>query len=125
MRRLFGGEGVGASNDRARLVAGDYGVFGIDRVQQGSERVSAGAAGGVASIAANRPFAVEAPARCERCLEHDLGEVLVEEDASDELVSPGDAELLVEVLDVGVFQDNVAGGLRRHPGGMRISLPLG
>jgi hypothetical protein len=45
-------------------------------------------------------FAVEAPARCERCLEHDLGAVLVEEDASDELLSRGDAELLVEVLDV-------------------------
>ena len=45
-------------------------------------------------------FAVEQLARCERRLEHDPRELLVEEDASDELLSRAAAELLVEVLDV-------------------------
>lgn len=54
-----------------------------------------------------RLFAVEAPTRCERWLDQDLGEVtmvgralLVEEDASDGSLSRGDAELLGEVPDV-------------------------
>lgn len=39
-------------------------------------------------------FAVEAPGRCERCPGHDLGADLVEEEASDEVLSGGDGELL-------------------------------
>jgi len=52
-------------------------------------------------------FDVDAPARRQRCLAHDLGEVLVEEHASDERLSRGDAELLVEAL--GVVLDGVRG----------------
>jgi hypothetical protein len=43
---------------------------------------------------------VEVPALCERCLEHDLGLYSLSKTPIDKLLSRGDFELLVEVLDV-------------------------
>jgi hypothetical protein len=75
-------------------------------------------------------FAVESPARRQRRVERHLGEVLVQEHAGDELLPRGDAELLVEALDVVIDgvrgQDERLGQLcsRQAAGQERGDLPL-
>ena len=56
---------------------------------------------------------VEATAGGQRRLTNDFREVLVEEHASDELLSRGDAELLVQIPDV------VLDGVWRHDKALR------
>src|SRR5215207_7303633 len=64
--------------------------------------VAAEVAAGFVEIRGDRVplVAVEAPPRRQRRSARHLGEVLVQEEAGDELMPRGDAELLVEVLDV-------------------------